>query len=516
MSARAAVAALALALSACSLSGLDRFERATCENDACCADLEDVMPTGDACLTWQVDPTTGYCEMLARDDDADGAPAPECADGQPPDCDDADGRRSPAHAEAQCDGVDEDCDGRVDEDAVVASADTLAVLHDDAAEIAGVFVEGARDEDEAVALAVIGSAGTRTLRAVASPAGMMPSVTTELSVREDGGGDVTILGAGPLASLGADRYALLVRPAVGCARWALATLDLSAGTITTGGEALDPGLPKPAGTCPDDASPVGPAAIAADDEGDLVVAWIADAGVRECGAAPSADVVVAGARIGSATRRVSASAITVGATDDASPPALAHVADDVFALAVAHGGRIEVHRITIDEATLAVTAERVHEETAPDAGDVHLAVGERSAEGTILALTWREGCAGANRVATRLLRLGDGGAAAVLTDVLESGSGLARRFPRAVWQPRANEWLVLWRAAQGAMAAQRLDPSGAPIGGVLGVRCGDAECTGLGGPPLLYARRAGALYALESPRFAESASLAAAAFGCGP
>jgi hypothetical protein len=134
-SVRRLILALAmLAANSCSLLGLDDLAIGACAANpngpsACQAlDDRDHIPT-QACLHWQCrgDGQPG-CELRPQDADADGyADSQVCSSAQAPkqDCDDRDRARFASNPE-RCDGIDNDCDGVIDEG--VLGPDTLPAL----------------------------------------------------------------------------------------------------------------------------------------------------------------------------------------------------------------------------------------------------------------------------------------------------------------------------------------------------------------------------------------------------
>jgi hypothetical protein len=478
-----------MALSGCTFSGLDQFERETCEDDACCADLNVSMPSGDVCSTWQQDAITGYCDLSARDDDGDDHPAAECAV-ELADCDDTDGARYPGATEI-CDGIDQSCDGVIDENAngIVAAAPFPLDEDTDHVEAASA---GA---DEVIALALEGRLAERSLHLVRAPAGMDASADElDVEVRVDGAPSA-ILDLGAIAQAGGG-HAVLLRP-TGCPRWALAALD---GTnITSTAAAFDVGFPRGELECRPD---IGPSALAADDDGDVLAAWIVE-GNRGCGAGESPLRLAVG-RVDGSAATVGIDVYDGGTISEEAAPSILNDGDDTFLVAHARGDLVVIRRVTIDEATLSVeTVELVDEQPATAPGDAHLARGE----GESFALSWREGCAGETDVVTAFYA-----SATAEPQIVRSGAGVARRFPSATWQPRSREWVVAWRESSLRVGALRYDASLTSIGDpfeLVGMGVSDA--------PFVVARGEGPSFGALTLRFdGARALISAATFGCGP
>jgi hypothetical protein len=492
-------------LPACSLSGIDRFDREECDVDSCCTDLNTSMPTGDPCLTWQ---SAGmYCEPLARDMDGDDARDPACPGAAPEDCDDADPARSPIAAEI-CDGVDNDCNDLVD-DAPSAAGIAGGMLAELEASATQIEMTAARDGSEIV----IAAFETDEIHLVRGPAGAATPVLDDGDVLiSDGTIDLTLIdGVGPLASVGNGRYAMLAH-AFGCPRWVLARIEPAGAEIFS--DVHEFGLPKLDGSCMTDTSPVGPAAMAADEDGDLAIAWLEDGGARACGTASSAPIVLTGGRVASGTTDVAAAAMQAGMSDDASPPALLAIGDDDFLMAAANAGTIELRRLSFEEGSLEVDGSTViHTETA-NGGDLHLALGPSDATNVTFVLSWREGCAAGSRVLAAAYSLARASSSpSRIGAVLEVATGSALRAPRAVWQPRSSEWAIAWRSGGLGVSVQRYLVDFAPIGGPVAI----IETAGVSLVPALVARPDGPLYGVDVARFEEaSASIHAATFGCAP
>jgi len=74
-----------------------------------------------SCMSYQCDALSHRCLLRVRDDDRDGDAPMSCGG---TDCDDEDASRS-GKAKEICDGVDNDCDGLVDEDVLQAGAERI-------------------------------------------------------------------------------------------------------------------------------------------------------------------------------------------------------------------------------------------------------------------------------------------------------------------------------------------------------------------------------------------------------
>ena len=109
---RAPLLVLALA-SGCSLV-VEGAQPPTCAANDDCAILNELEGiAADACELYQCDVETDRCAFGVRDADRDGRIAPECASVAPErevDCND-----QIAGGQERCNGLDDDCDGVIDE-----------------------------------------------------------------------------------------------------------------------------------------------------------------------------------------------------------------------------------------------------------------------------------------------------------------------------------------------------------------------------------------------------------------
>ncbi|MEC7518728.1 MAG: putative metal-binding motif-containing protein [Myxococcota bacterium] len=154
---RAIFSASLLLLGGCSLvvSGLEPPE---CTSNDQCAVLNEMDGiSNDACTLWQCDAELDRCVLGTRDADRDGLVAPECAGpGDVADCNDG-----AMGGTERCNGVDDDCDGVIDE-AFVQDDMSVSPLPGEVAELrlplsgvgaGGVVASGSGESGLAVAYA---------------------------------------------------------------------------------------------------------------------------------------------------------------------------------------------------------------------------------------------------------------------------------------------------------------------------------------------------------------------------
>jgi hypothetical protein len=140
-----------------------------CVAGACVAGKKVVCDDQDPCTTDSCDPTTGLCDSksLTRDEDGDGhrGPIPGFAPGAPGSCgDDCDDTSPLAHpgATEKCDGVDNDCNGIVDDGARYEPAATTPVLLSTADKQAGLGGIAFGGREFAVSFAAQGTGWSNT------------------------------------------------------------------------------------------------------------------------------------------------------------------------------------------------------------------------------------------------------------------------------------------------------------------------------------------------------------------
>jgi len=401
---------VALLGTGCSALGLtDGLDQEGCTS---CADLNAIDPP-PACMSWQC--IDGLCALDVEDLDEDGVPSARCVpEDVPSDCDEADPTNGEGFEEA-CDGQDNDCDERVDEDVLVAArrAETERI--------------------EALSHCATDSGFYTVFRQ--GPAG------SGLRLSRGGTSEPTVVdqdaaaGANPIetacsGSGGGIEVDIAFVPSGGCPRMVAGTWRFGS-PMSLSGDAMR-GLPKLGGSCPDDTSPVGSIAMASTGGRTLVVFRASDA-PRDACPAPEASV---GAAFG-----FSPAALEVGRSVGA--PAAVRLGDR-YVVAFAGRGGVELHEVldTGGELTARLLS------TEPCAGDgCHSVALARSSDPLLgahrLGLAWREGACGDGAVRFRRWDATAEG----LTPVDDAPIELAASGaigPLAVVARREDLWGVAW------------------------------------------------------------------------
>ena len=443
----AALLALA-ALPACSLLGLDNFQQQRCTEDSQCASLEMISPTGDTCRTWQCNNPAdgdGTCEIRTRDDDGDGAPPMMCAAGATPDCDDMDDARSPLALEA-CNLVDDDCDGVVDP-SFGAMSSAVAALGTGAGRVT--FSRGYNgSEVSVVRVPPRGTADPLSLGATTPGSSSALSLTPAMT-------DDSETGVGAHATLD-DEGTLLVYDPVAAAMncGSDATSPIQARWLRSNGTV--------AATACLEQTRLAAASLTPEPEGDVLLVWVDDAGMRECGSATEAPVKARVLRpIGGATPRIDSSPVLdLGSTADALGPSVAFVPGQGWVIAhVDNDGSIVVSQIAVTTALASVTSTMVSSIDTATAAEVSISVGE----GASIAVAYTDGgCAATNRVIVRTATLASSSATFSAELVASPTMARNRRAPVAVYHPDRDEWAVFYREVDDESAV-RLDAMGRTI-----------------------------------------------------
>jgi hypothetical protein len=239
------IAAL-LTVPSCSFLGLDNLPVAGCTMDSQCDGLERLEPPASECETWQCN--GGFCELATRDEDEDGVSpmlSPSmlmCTQpGDPIDCDDGAGVTFPGNPEV-CDGLDNDCDGLVDQGqpgvmlgadrsftTITGSALSAVVANGgglDGTELAGLFVVTGTPRNQ-----LVFTGRDVTDRALSLMVGPTPSAPNRL------------VGLAPVSQ----RWAVLFVPGGSCDRLALAAFNATDSVVNVDPPLHTAGLPTEAG-----------------------------------------------------------------------------------------------------------------------------------------------------------------------------------------------------------------------------------------------------------------------------
>jgi hypothetical protein len=468
------LASLALfALPSCSALGLDNIPVTDCsrqgatwaDHDTFCTSLAMTNPVPDSCHDWHCSHTSHHCEILPTDMDHDGWPSMMCAGGATADCLDSDARLFPMNPEV-CDGLDNDCDGAVDEDVIQTQAQTSTLTALMAPDQLALAARSDADEIMLVTHAATGFAAF-TITTNASP--------TPLALTQMGTGTLPVWTTSEaIAALGSNTpYALVAPRMTGgtCGQFGLFPLGgARSGTLNAGEPSLFPSCPG--------AATVGFPAIAGAPTGEVVFSWFeADETVtRNCGAAPAQPVLISTGYVNSSSLghdQISPDApVTLGSSVDYVRPAL--LAIDATHFLVSYplmDGTIPVHLVTTQTtagATHITSSAVAYTEPATSAAmpqSVVLGLGptDSTTSMTSIALAFHDGCALSNAITVRMLHFDGRTLHASGMPATGLGDGATRKDLQIVYQPRSEEWLLAWDAGDG-LEAQRLHATGTAEG----------------------------------------------------
>jgi len=454
-STRSLLLALALAAplttlgSACSLLGLDKFSQARCTMDSECSSLEAISPTGDTCRTWQCNNAAdgdGVCEIRTRDDDGDGSPPIRCAVGVMPDCNDMLAARSP-NAEEECNLIDDNCDGVVDP-SFGGMNNTVAMLGASAGRVT--FSRGyTGSEVSVVRVPPRGTADPLSLGAITPGASTMLAMTPAMT-------DDSESGLGAHATLGDDGALVVYDPvaaAMNCG--SDATSPIQARWLRSNGTVA-------ATTCLEQTR-LAAASLTPEPEGDVLLLWVDDAAMRECGSAADAPVQARILRtIGGAMPRIDTSPVlALGTTTDALGPSATFVPGQGWVVAhVSAAGAVVVSRIAVTATLASASASMISTIATTTAAEVSISTGA----GTTVGVAYTDGgCAATNRVVVRTADISAGSVAFGGELVASPEMPRSRRIPVASYHSTRDEWAVFYRELDDESAV-RLDAMGEVVG----------------------------------------------------
>lgn len=448
---------ISLMMLGCSALGLDDDLRvqAMCGVEmSTCSDLDVIEPQG-ACLAWRcsdrVDPAAGVCIVDLLDRDGDGSPAPECATpDRAGDCDDDAPTNGPNLVES-CDRRDNDCDMRIDEGVMRVSVADLPTA-------AGV-------------LRLISYGQTQVNMAMAYRSGARLAVT--LSGESDAGSTQTLRGAAensnPVAtaitSLG-DDWAIAFTQGSGCSRLQLGVWNGADPNFHVDSAFLDSGMPKPTGSCPDDASPVGIPVVASLSRQQALVAVVGDEGRDSCSPVNGpVNLVVAQRPFGASGPFDSMQAVDSGLRGIQARIGLAAISADFgYLLAVVEADGIGLHRVTVDGGSLLPTLTRLERIPCVEGCAEVSLVGLSP---TRAALSYRDGSCERALARGREIEVLDGSIRLGLDLSTIAIDGV--RNPVLTLSSAPEEWTLAWSVTRGdeserGVRAQRYSPAGEPQG----------------------------------------------------
>ena len=507
-----ALTALTLpAQAGCSLMGLDRLDRAGCTEDSQCTSLEAIRPTGNACRTWQCTNAvggSGFCEIDTRDDDGDGSAPMMCVVAPAiPDCDDANGLRSPLLID-RCNLIDDNCDGVIDEGFAGGLSNTVATSSS-AARIS--FSRNATSTDVSV---VDMRAGMPIRQGAVAPGGSV------LSLQPIAGVSNPDRNVGTHATLGGDGSIVVFDPASsdrtcwptanvcgdGICHPALEIPGLVSGSCAlycpcAGPTCVTPNVcgngvcdaTETVAKCSSDCQPVlahwlrsngtiasstcmeptglASATLTPEPNGDALLVWVDDSAARVCGTASTAMVHARLLRTTTPgpTGLNGSNIMDLGTTADWLGPSAVFVEGVGFIVAhTTASGDIELHRIPVPDAagfnTLAATSIGMSGTTG--AGEVSLA----SAGGTDIAVSFVQGACNTNRVVFQRASVTATSATWQAAINLHATADMARHAPVAsrnglatsTEADRRGEWAVFYRQGDDQFAQRLSADTNAP------------------------------------------------------
>jgi hypothetical protein len=204
------------------------------------------------------------------------------------------------------------------------------------------------------------------------------------------------------------------------------------------------------------------ASLTPEPDGDVLLVWVDDAGMRECGSSTEAPVKARVLRpIGGATPRIDSSPVLdLGSTADALGPSVAFVAGHGWVVAhVDNDGSIVVSQIAVTTALASVTSTMVSSIDTTTAAEVSISAGE----GATIAVAYTDGgCAATNRVIVRTAELSATSATFSAELVASPTMARNRRAPVAAYHADRDEWAVFYREVDDESAV-RLDAMGRTI-----------------------------------------------------
>jgi len=509
-----ALAALTLpAQAGCSLMGLDRLDQGSCTNDAQCSSLEAIQPTGNACRTWQCNNAvggSGVCAIDTRDDDGDGAAPMMCVVAPAlPDCDDADGMRSPLSLD-RCNLLDDNCDGVIDEgfagglsNVVETSASTSRISFSRNATSTDVSVVELRAGMPIRKGAVAAGGTVLTLQPIIGASRPDRNVGTHATLGGEGSivvfdpvsADTTCL---PSVSVCGDGICnpLTEVPTIvsACASDCPCAGPTCVAPNVCGNGTCDTG--ENVANCYSDCPPIvghwlrtnetiagslcmeptglASATLTPEPNGDALLVWVDDSAARVCGTARAATVRARLLRTTSPAGLNGSNIMDLGTTADWLGPSAVFVEGVGFIVAhTTQTGDIELHRIPVPDTAgfNALAATSIGLSGATGAAEVSLA----NAGGTDLAVSFVQGACTASRVVFQRASVTAATATWQAAINLQAAADVERHAPVAsrngtvgsMDANRRGEWAVFYRQGDDAFA-QRLSadttaPTGNPV-----------------------------------------------------